>query len=63
MLPGCRAGAFAELAQPALRALPLRRYECAEWSVVRGGVDYHVETGGHDYSVPYQHARTQAAGD
>lgn len=58
-LPGCRASAFAEMDQPALRPLPQQRYEYAEWKVARVGVDYHVELDGHYYSVPCQHARVQ----
>lgn len=48
-----------EMDQPALRPLPERRYEYAEWKVARVGVDYHVEVDVHYYSVPYQHARAQ----
>jgi transposase len=58
-LPGCRASAFAEMDQPALRALPALPYEYAAWKVARVGVDYHVEVDGHFYSVPCQHARAQ----
>jgi transposase len=58
-LPGSRASAFAEMDQPALRALPLKAYEYAEWKLARVGVDYHVEVDGHYYSVPCQHARQQ----
>ena len=56
-LPGCRLSAFAELDRPALRALPVTRYEFAEWKVVKVGIDYHVEIVGHYYSVPYRFAR------
>jgi transposase len=56
-LPGCRQSAFAELDRPALRPLPVTRYEFAEWKVVRVGIDYHVEVVGHYYSVPYRFAR------
>ena len=58
-LPGCRASAFAEMDQPALRPLPHVDYEYAEWKLARVGVDYHVEVDGHYYSVPCQHARAQ----
>lgn len=58
-LPGCRASAFAEMDQPALRLLPERPYEYAEWKVARVGVDYHVEADGHYYSVSYRHAHAQ----
>jgi hypothetical protein len=43
-LSGCRASAFAEMDLPALRALPERPYEYAEWAVARVGVDYHVDS-------------------
>jgi hypothetical protein len=46
-LPGSRASAFANMDQPALRALPLKAYEYAEWKLARVGVDYHVEADGH----------------
>jgi transposase len=58
-LPGCRQSAFAELDAPALRPLPVTRYEFAEWKVLRVGIDYHVELVGHYYSVPYRFAREQ----
>ena len=58
-LPGSRASAFAEMDQPALRALPLKAYEYAEWKLARVGVDYHVEADAHYYSVPCQHARQE----
>ncbi|MYM92696.1 Mu transposase domain-containing protein [Duganella vulcania] len=45
--------------RPALRALPERPYEYAEWTVARVGVDYHVDIGGHYYSAPCHHARAQ----
>jgi transposase len=58
-LPGCRQSAFVELDAPALRPLPVTRYEFAEWKVLRVGIDYHVELIGHYYSVPYRFAREQ----
>ena len=45
--------------QPALHVLSERRYEYAEWKVVRAGVDYHVEVDGHYYSEPSRHARAE----
>jgi transposase len=45
---------FEQVDRPALRPLPERSYEMAEWSKVRVGPDYHVEFEGHYYSVPYQ---------
>ena len=46
-LTGSRASAFAEMDQPALRALPEQHYEYADWKVALFGVDYHVEVDGH----------------
>jgi len=45
---------FEELDRPALRPLPLGRYEKAVWSYPRVSIDYHVEVEGNYYSVPYQ---------
>lgn len=45
---------FEQVDRPALRPLPERPYEMAEWRKVRVGPDYHVEFEGHYYSVPYQ---------
>jgi transposase len=51
---GTRASLFAELDQPALRALPRERYAVADWKSCRANIDYHVEVDRHYYSVPYQ---------
>jgi transposase len=56
--PASRAELFAELEQPALKALPAQRYELAAWKKVTVNIDYHVE--GPDrryYSVPYRLVR------
>jgi transposase len=45
---------FRELDQPALKALPARRYEYAEFHKARVNIDYHIEVLGHYYSVPYE---------
>jgi len=45
---------FEELDRPVLKALPERVYELAEWKRAKVSIDYHVEYGGHYYSVPYQ---------
>jgi transposase len=52
-LPGSRLSLFASLDRPALRPLPDRPYQYAEWKLVRVNIDYHVEVAGHYYSVPY----------
>ncbi len=43
---------FEELDRPSLRPLPDVPYEFAQWKKVRVNLDYHVELGGHYYSVP-----------
>jgi transposase len=53
-IQGSRASLFAELDQPALRALPPTRYEFATWRLAKVNIDYHVEVERHYYSVPYQ---------
>lgn len=52
-LPGSRLEAFEQLDRAALRPLPEKRYEYAEWKRARVGRDYHVEVEGHYYSVPH----------
>ena len=52
-LPGSRASVFAELDRPALGPLPANRYELARFKTVKVHIDYHVEVGGHRYSVPH----------
>ncbi len=56
-LPGCRHSVFEAVDLPALRPLPVARYEFAEWKFVTAGIDYHIEVTGHYYSVPYRYAR------
>jgi Transposase and inactivated derivatives len=47
---------FIEIDQPALRPLPLLRYECVDWRYrIRVPDDYHLEYAGNYYSVPYQY--------
>ena len=48
-----------ELDRPALKPLPVEPYVLAEWLVRRVGLDYHVDVGGHFYSVPHRFARQQ----
>ncbi len=45
---------FEELDRPSLRPLPETPYEFAQWKKARVNLDYHVELGGHYYSVPYR---------
>lgn len=53
-MAGCRRSRFLELDQPALRALPPRPYEFAEWKKAKVHPDYHIEVGRAYYSVPYR---------
>jgi transposase len=43
-----------KLDRPALKALPIHRYEQAEWKTCRVNIDYHIEVARHPYSVPFQ---------
>jgi len=54
-----RSKLFETLDKPALKPLPSRPYEYAEWKKARVNIDYHVEVNRHYYSVPYQLARQQ----
>jgi transposase len=45
---------YLELDQPALKSLPVKIYEYAEWKEARVNIDYHVTFDFHHYSVPYQ---------
>ena len=51
--PGSRASVFRELDKPALRPLPLVRFECAAYITRRVPDNYHVEYEGFYYSVSY----------
>jgi len=50
---------FEAIDKPALKPLPSRPYEYAEWKKARVNIDYHIEIYRHYYSVPYQLARQQ----
>ena len=52
-LEGSRKSWFETIDQPVLKALPLTRYELAEWKKARVNIDYHIELAGHYYSVPH----------
>jgi transposase len=60
-LEGCRESLFLSLDRPALKPLPARPYEYAQWKKARVSIDYHVEVDRHYYSVPYQllHAQVE----
>ena len=52
-LDGCRRSVFEAIDRPAMRALPARRYELAEWRHAKVNVDYCVTFDHRLYSVPY----------
>ena len=54
-----RAELFETVEKPALQPLPVEPYVYAEWKIARVGIDYHVDVGGHYYSVPYRYLRAQ----
>jgi transposase len=54
-LDGSRRSRFVELDQPALRPLPSRAYEYAQWKCAKVHPDYHIELEHAYYSVPYRH--------
>lgn len=56
-LPGCRYDLYKEVDLPALRPLPEKRYEYAEWKRPTAHIDYHVEIEKHYYSVPYTYVQ------
>jgi transposase len=58
-LEGNRREWFERLDQPTLRTLPARRYEIAAFHKCRVSIDYHVEVGGHYYSVPHSLVRQE----
>ncbi len=45
---------FETIDKPAMKHMPERRYEYAEWETHKVNIDYHVEIKRHYYSVPYQ---------
>lgn len=51
---GTRRSLFESLDRPALKPLPVERYQYGEWKTTRVNIDYHVEVDKHWYSVPYQ---------
>jgi transposase len=44
---------FETIDKPAMKPLPERRYEYADWEKHKVNIDYHVEVDHHYYSVPY----------
>lgn len=52
-LPGTRKSVFEAMDKPALKPLPVARYQFAQWKKARVHIDYHIEVDRHYYSVPY----------
>jgi transposase len=48
---------FDELERAALRPLPARRFELAEWKKATANIDYHIEYDRRFYSVPFRLVR------
>jgi len=51
---GSRLSLYQSLDRPALKLLPVERYEFGEWKTARVNIDYHIEVERHYYSLPYQ---------
>jgi transposase len=56
-LPGSRRSVFCEREAPLLRPLPAQPYAHRSRKLASVHIDYHVELGGHYYSVPYHLVR------
>ena len=54
-LEGNRLSAFKAFDKPALKPLPVTRYEYADWKDAKIAFNYHVEYEGFFYSVSYSH--------
>lgn len=54
-LDGSRRSRLLELDRPALKALPARPYEYAQWKCAKVHPDYHIELEHAYYSVPYKY--------
>jgi transposase len=50
---GSRFSLFEALDRPALRPLPLERFDLSQWSRARVNIDYHIAFDTNFYSVPY----------
>jgi transposase len=52
-LEGCRRSAFESIDRPAMKPLPVQRYELGRWKQNAGvNIDYHIEYDHRYYSVP-----------
>lgn len=57
--PYTRMELFTKLDKPALMQLPDHCYSYREYKKARVGIDYHIELGGHYYSVPHTLVKTE----
>jgi transposase len=58
-LDATRKELFENLDRPALKPLPQKPYEYAEWKKTTVNIDYHIVIDHHYYSVPYQLVKEQ----
>ena len=58
-LDGSRRSRFIEIEQAALKPLPQRAYEYAQWKCAKVHPDYHIEVEHAYYSVPYAYIAAQ----
>ncbi|MGE0207497.1 MAG: IS21 family transposase [Candidatus Babeliales bacterium] len=56
-LIGSRLSQFETIDKPALQALPLKRYQYAQWKNATVNIDYHIALDKHYYSVPYTYIK------
>jgi transposase len=56
---GSRKSLFDQLDRPALRPLPVERFQYGDWKTARVNIDYHVEFDQHWYSVSYELTQQQ----
>lgn len=52
-LEGCRRSVYEALDKPALRSLPVRRFEPSTWKKAKVHIDYHIEFESRYYSAPH----------
>jgi len=58
-LPGSRLSTYEALDRPALKPLPVSRYEFAVYRKATVNIDYHIVFDGHYYSVPQALVRSE----
>ena len=56
---GSRSSWFEDLDRPALKPLPAKRYEYAQWRKARVNIDYHIQVAHALYSVPHPLGRCE----